>query len=76
MMGSPETLRNLERKSWKTVFLGSQDFELRTDAGVLLTGAFRHAGRRYPQYSQVFSDWRVSPVSRHNRGGSQVNASR
>jgi hypothetical protein len=62
MMGSPETLRNLERKSWKTVFLGSQDFELRTDAGVLLTGAFRHAGRRYPQHSQLLGDRHVSSV--------------
>jgi hypothetical protein len=30
MLGTPETLRNLERKSFKTVFLGSQYFELRT----------------------------------------------
>ena len=28
IMGSPETLRNLERESLKTVFLGSQDFEV------------------------------------------------
>jgi hypothetical protein len=75
-MGFPETLKNIERKSWKTVFLGSQDFELRTDADVLLTASIRHAGRRYPQHSQVLSDWRVSRVSRHNLGGSQVNASR
>jgi hypothetical protein len=31
MSGHPQTLKNFERKSWKTVFLGSQDsaFQLR-----------------------------------------------
>jgi hypothetical protein len=47
--GGPETLRNLERISCKTVFLGSQDFVLRTDANVLLTASIRQLGR-YPQH--------------------------
>jgi hypothetical protein len=76
MLGPPQTLRNHERKSLKTVFLGSQNFKIRTDAAVSLTALILHAARRYPQRSQVLSDWRVSPASRHNLGRSQVNASR
>jgi hypothetical protein len=70
MLGTPETLRNLERESLKTVFLGSQDFELRTDVGVLLTASIRHADRRYLERSQVLSDGHFSSASRHNLGGS------
>jgi hypothetical protein len=74
-MGFPETLKNIERKSWKTVFLGSQDFELRTDAGGLLTASIRHAGRRYPQHSQVLGDRRVSRVSTEKPARAMLNVS-
>ena len=76
MLGSQETLRNFERESCKTVFLGSQDFELRTNGNVLLTASIRPLGHRYPQHSQVLGDWRVSPVSRQKPARSQVNVSR
>jgi hypothetical protein len=72
---APETLRNLERKSCKTVFLGSQDFKLRTVAAVLLTASIRLAGRRYPQYSQVLSDRCASPVSSEKPRCAMLNAS-
>jgi len=48
MLGRPQTLKNLERKSWKTVFLGSQPFvfgKSPSNGARVNSLALRHAGK-------------------------------
>src|SRR5579863_9182811 len=62
MMGSPDTVRNLERKSCKTVFLGSQPFWFEKSLPVI-----QREPRTITAFRRVLGDVGVSPRYRNKQ---------